>query len=425
MSKHAGYALQFMEEFPTTKRWRGDWYCWVESLYFKLDQEQFLARLWRMSPEMTTYAAKNTMEMLKCSPNVLLPDTLEPPFYIDSFRPVERVMLWKGSLDLETFAYAEPDENIFNLTASPIKYVPGTPAPLEWLAFLSQIMNEREIETLQEWFGYCLTSGLEMQKILLLVGPPRGGKGVICRILRELVGGDYVCAPTLTNLGEPFGLAPLLGKRLAIISDARLNGRSDQQVLLERLLNISGQDLQTVQRKFRTSLQARLGTKAMLVSNELPMISDASRALVNRFLLLELRESFLGREDTGLYARLFDELGGILNWALEGLDCLRARGHFEEPESSAEGRAMLTTLGAPIAEWAEECLVWEGEWVCQEAYAHYRGWAERNGFSPVSAARFGRDLRALRGGRVSRGRRRLQGAQTWVYGGMSLRCDPT
>jgi putative DNA primase/helicase len=54
---------------------------------------------------------------------------------------------------------------------------------------------------------------------MLMVGPTRGGKGTIARILRDLIGRQTVAGPTLSALGEEFGLAPLLGKSLAIISD--------------------------------------------------------------------------------------------------------------------------------------------------------------------------------------------------------------
>ena len=47
----------------------------------------------------------------------------------------------------------------------------------------------------------------------------------IARILSALVGRENVAGPTLSCLTGDFGLAPLLGKTLAVISDARLNGR--------------------------------------------------------------------------------------------------------------------------------------------------------------------------------------------------------
>ena len=44
------------------------------------------------------------------------------------------------------------------------------------------------IETLQEIFGYVLTPDTSQQKIGMIVGPKRSGKGLIGRTLRRLVG---------------------------------------------------------------------------------------------------------------------------------------------------------------------------------------------------------------------------------------------
>ena len=56
--------------------------------------------------------------------------------------------------------------------------------------------------------------------------------------------------PTLSSLSGEFGLAPLIGKSLAIVCDARLTGRHGG-VVVERLLSISGEDYLTVNIKFQ------------------------------------------------------------------------------------------------------------------------------------------------------------------------------
>lgn len=43
-------------------------------------------------------------------------------------------------------------------------------------------------------------------------------------MLSALVGAGNVAGPTLASLGTNFGLSPLLGKPLAVVSDARLGG---------------------------------------------------------------------------------------------------------------------------------------------------------------------------------------------------------
>src|SRR5205823_5393204 len=119
------------------------------------------------------------------------------------------------------------------------------------------------IGTLQEWFGYLLTPDTRQQKILFMVGPRRGGKGTVARVLRELVGADNLAGPTLGSLATNFGLSSLLGKSVAVISDARMSGRTDSAAVTERLLSISGEDTLTIDRKHRDPLTVKLPTRVV------------------------------------------------------------------------------------------------------------------------------------------------------------------
>ena len=125
-------------------------------------------------------------------------------------------------------------------------------------------------------------------------------------------------APTLAGLGTNFGLAPLIGKRVAIISDARLSGRADQHAIAERLLSITGEDALTIDRKYKSAWTGQLQTRFLIISNELFRLADASGALASRFILLMLAKSFYGQEDRNLTKKLMTELPGILNWAAAG-----------------------------------------------------------------------------------------------------------
>jgi putative DNA primase/helicase len=135
----------------------------------------------------------------------------------------------------------------FNRVAVPFEYEPTAPEPVRWLQFLNQLWPDdpESIAALQEFFGYVLSGRTDLHKILLLIGPTRSGKGTIARVLAALLGKGNVAGPTLASLGTNFGLSPLLGKPLAVVSDARLAGGNVHQVV-ERLLSISGEDLLTV-----------------------------------------------------------------------------------------------------------------------------------------------------------------------------------
>jgi putative DNA primase/helicase len=146
-----------------------------------------------------------------------------------------------GVLHLVTEQILPPTPAFFGLNAVDFSYQLNAPEPTNWLGFLDTLWRDdlETIDCLQEIFGYLLTANARHQKMFLIVGPKRSGKGTIARVLKALLGTANVTGPTLSHLGTNFGLAPLIGKPLAIISDARLSSRADQHVIAERLLGIS------------------------------------------------------------------------------------------------------------------------------------------------------------------------------------------
>jgi putative DNA primase/helicase len=231
----------------------------------------------------------------------------------------------------------------------------------------------------------------------MIVGPKRSGKGTIGRVQRALVGKENFCGPTLASLGTNFGLWPLLGRSVAVISDARLGGRTDSQIVVERLLSISGEDALTVDRKNLEPVTAKLPTRIMILSNELPRLGDSSGALASRMIILRLRESFYGKEDPGLSDRLLTELPGILLWAVDGWRRLRERGYFVQPQGAMEMVSELEDLTSPTKEFLRDrCIVGPGHNVSRSSlYSAYQQWAEEKGRKHIEdEIGFGRNLRA-------------------------------
>jgi putative DNA primase/helicase len=190
------------------------------------------------------------------------------------------------------------------------------------------------------------------------------------------------CAPTLSSLGNQFGLQPLLYKTAAIIGDARIGARTDTAAVAERLLSISGEDLLTVERKFLGAWHGQLGVRFLVISNELPRFSDVSGALASRFVILSLKKSFFGKEDLGLLDRLLPELPQILNWSIAGLKRLKARGYFNIPAASREQMQELDTMASPMIGFLrdayEQCDA-SGMVLTTEFCANWESWCRANG----------------------------------------------
>ena len=399
------------DKLPRMRFWKGTWYVWRCGAYRELPPSEVRGRLvdyldhdfYRLNQA----AVSNVMDCLRAKAR--LPHHIEPPVWIGTDAPQwdssDVLVCQNGLVHLPTLLADEPDfmrpatPRLFALSALDYDFRADAPRPDAWLQFLSDLWpnDPASIDTLQTWFGYCMTSDTRQQKILMLVGPKRSGKGTIARVLRGVVGPENTAGPTLNSLATNFGLWPLLNKNLAVISDARLSGRTDSSIVVERLLSISGEDALTVDRKCMEPITCKLPTRLMILSNELPRLGDASGALASRMILLHLTASFYGRENRELTDQLLKELPSILLWAVAGWSKLQRQARFIQPDSSAEVLAALEDLSSPIAEFVRTCCAVGPVYRVPRAdlYAAYRQWADDRGRKNIEdSSGFGRLLRA-------------------------------
>lgn len=352
-------------------------------------------------------------------------DRMAPPVWLDGDGPPpgEIISCRNGLLHVPTGELLPPTPRFFTRNALSLDFDPGAPEPRAWTDFVREVLPDEEAAALlQEWFGYFLLPDTSQEKMLLLVGPPRSGKGTIQKVLTELVGLSNVCAPSIKSLGGDFGLQPMIGKQVAFLSDIRIGSGSDRAAITETLLRITGRDDVTANRKHKEAWTGRLGVRFFIATNEMPSLSDNSPALANRFVPLILERSFLGREDHGLAERLVAELPGILNWSLAGWRRLRGRGHFVLPEASTEAIGEIVELGSPVAAFVRDlCEVAPGRQVEKDRlYATWQRWCEANKLMPGRVEHFARSLRAATSHRVDSARPTIEGQRTYVFEGIAL-----
>jgi putative DNA primase/helicase len=402
-------------------RHRGIFYCWQHSHYQEVSHE-FLRADVNLFLDCALIRSKNKKtdewETYPFNPKTtqinevigglqsisFLGDVLQPPFWLGDSVPdleaSEIVACANGLLHLPTRDLLPHTPAFFTHNAIDYEYDAKAPRPENWFRFLRDLWGDdvESVRTLQEIFGYCLVSDTSQQKAFMLVGPKRSGKGTIARILEAVIGEHNVVAPTLTGLGTNFGMAPLIGKRLAVISDARISGKADAAVIAERILAVTGEDAITLDRKNRDAWTGKLDVRFLLISNELPRLADASGALPSRFIVLILNNSFFGNEDRALINRLLPERPSILNWAIRGYARLCERGHFVQPASASDAIRDLEDLGSPMGAFVRDrCVIGQGKSVeCSLLYGEWVEWCEAQGRSqPGTLQTFGRDLRAV------------------------------
>ena len=337
-------------------------------------------------------------------PHDALPDPLPDPRNVVAFR--------NGLLDIsDTDRGLIPHTPLWLSTSClPFNYEPVAVCP-RWLDFLAEVYegDAGRVGLLQEWSGYLMSQDTGQQKMFLMIGLPRSGKGTIHRVLSDLVG-DGATGYRLPLLASQFGLSPLLAKTAAFVPEVELSGRSDKAEISETLKAIVGEDAMCVNRKGLPLLTAKLGVRFTIAANTIPTLWDSSSALGQRMLVVEHRKSFLGREDTTLGDRLRNELPGIAAWALEGLKRLKGRGRFPsgcDPELTRR----LALQSSPVqvfvsdrlavSKWADPGLPGlsltddDVEVRRDRLYEAYQLWATDHDADTSNPTWFARDLRSV------------------------------
>ena len=420
-----GAPVKWAEEFlrhkhslgtlPLLRHYRGAFYQYTGTHYHELPDEVVESQVYDFLDQALTSDSKKgylplnptrskvaeVVHALRRGTATLIHREREAPCWLDKPEtPAGNLVSCRNDiLNVDTRELIPHDPTFFTMNSIPIDFNPNAPKPKRWLKFLEEVWPEDEPAEycLQEIFGYLLTPDTSQQKIFLLVGPKRGGKGTVVFILVELLGKENVVFPTLRSMAGDFGGWQLIDKTLAVIADARLGSKVDSHAIAERLLSISGGDPQTINRKHQAFWTGYLHVRFVITSNEVPTIADVSGTLASRYVFLKLTESFYNREDKGLKNKLRPELPGILNWTLDGRDALRERGYFEMPASSLDSIRQIEDLSSPIKAFLRErCNVGTDHTEnVKTVYNAFKAWADDASYRPMQRHVFGRALHAL------------------------------
>jgi putative DNA primase/helicase len=370
----------------TLRWWNGEWRSWNGTHYAEIEEDALRAKLYQFLAKANhgkfDPAQKHVNAVIDAVKAwSLLPGDVEVGTWLGEGAPPwgcgAIICCKNGVVRLNDGRSWPHDPRLFVLNVIETEYRPDAVAP-RWEQFLRELWKRDEASrnTLQEFFGLVLTDETRFQKGFILVGPARSGKGTIARVLMHLIGRTNFCGPNLGQFSHQFGMQGLIGKKLAVVPDARLDGRANRSVITEKLLSIIGEDVQDINRKNKAYWSGILRLRVMILSNELPDFKDDTGVIAMRFVILQTSVSFLGREDLGLEEKLCEELSGILNWALAGWQRLVERGKFG-PGRTELNEELASNASAVKAFVADRCQLGKDYMETIDAvYNAYRAWCE-------------------------------------------------
>ena len=214
-----------------------------------------------------------------------------------------------------------------------------------------------------------MTNDVRFEKGALWVGEKRSGKSTLVWIQEQLVGSAAYASLSFHDWTKTENSrAHLVGKKVAVFPDVRLKppknfgltgydpGGLDHQSA-QILLQIIGRDTVAIGRKNKEAWQGRLSTKIIITTNELLNLQDAGGVLITRFIVLEFKQSFFGREDVNLREKLEAELPGIANRCLTAYRRLRERGRFIQPKAGLGLLQRIEEKIDPYVAFMRDCWV--------------------------------------------------------------------
>jgi P4 family phage/plasmid primase-like protien len=225
------------------------------------------------------------------------------------------------------------------------------------------------IGLVQEWAGAALAISRmtrEERRALILVGPSRTGKTELARIF-ALLFGDPIATPSVAEISDPkFGLSPFLGATAWVRDDAINEGDKLDPQRFKTIVTGERIDIQKKRKDIVSGVQ--LNIPVLLTANTLPRARDGSDAIFNRSIILTMSNVIdevtahrirlgIGGNGLSIGGSIFEMEGpGILNWALEGLHRLMARGFYAIPESVSIAIRQFKDDNNPVGEWAREAV---------------------------------------------------------------------
>lgn len=273
-------------------------------------------------------------------------------------------------------------ENNFCLNRLNVSYNPEVVGnPEHFLRFLAELLEPQDIDTLQEYLGYCLIPSTKGQAALFIIGNGGEGKsrlGIVLHSIFEnsMIFGDFHRVET-----DRFFRYNLVGKLLMVDDDLQLSALKSTGYIKTIITAETPID---VEAKGKQSEQAMLYCHFLCFGNGSPKaLHDKSEGFGRRLIILSTKSKPANRvDDPFICNRFIAEKEAIFLWLFAGLQrliCNNFRFTLSEKtkrniSKAAEDNCNIITFLAD----APDLVFGEGEVSGEELYNYYLTWCKRN-----------------------------------------------
>ena len=273
--------------------------------------------------------------------------------------------------------------------------------PETWLCFLNDLLEPEDIQTLQEYMGYCLIPSTKAQKMLLIIGKGGEGKSRIGIVMQNIFGFGGLVSGQIMDFDNSskarFARAKLVSRLVFLDDDLDLSGLAKTSFLKQL---VTAEIPLEVEDKHKSSIQTWLYSRVIAFGNgAISSLYDKSDGFYRRQIILTTKDKPQDRKDDKyLSEKLTAEKDSIFMWCFEGLQRLIKNNYeFTISSRTAENLEKSRREGCNIIDFMESmhdfCFDKDEQAHAKELYWAYESWCSLNALEPLRQKTFTRFLR--------------------------------
>jgi putative DNA primase/helicase len=245
------------------------------------------------------------------------------------------------------------DRNDFLTYQLPFDYNPEAKAQI-FEKYLNEVLPDKSRQLiLAEYIGYLFVKELKLEKALILFGGGANGKSVAFDVIISLLGIENVSNYSLSSLTNTSGYqrAGLANKLLNYAPE--INGKLEA-ALFKQL--VSGEPIEA-RLPYGQPMILRDYARLMFNTNELPKEGiEHTHAFFRRFLIIPFDVTISDeKKDVDLGKKIIsNELPGVFNWVLSGLDRILNNRNFTSSDAVKNQLNDYRKESNPVAMFLEE-----------------------------------------------------------------------
>lgn len=371
-------------------------YLYNGSYWNEINKESFQSFLGNVSLKMGVEKFKAKIHTFK--------DELFKQFMADAYLPTPKVNEKKVLINLENGTFEiTPNKrelrpfnrNDFLTHQLPFEYEPEAKAPL-FKKYLDEVLPDTDKQKVfAEYCGYIFIkpSVLKLEKMLILYGTGANGKSVFFEILDKLLGNENMSNYSLQSLTNDNGYfrAKIANKLVNYASE--INGKLETDIFKQMA---SGEPLEA-RLPYGEPFILKEYAKLIFNCNDLPKDVEHTNAFFRRFLIIGFDVTIPeDKQDKELANKIINnELSGVFNWILQGLDRLLKQKKFSKCIAIENARSSYEKQSDSVKMFIEDFdyKISTEHTSISQLYSQYKAYCIEDGFRPVNKSNFMKRLR--------------------------------